>query len=477
MNEAVKPRFAVDLDEIERQLAQAHAAPAHAAPSRSDPLAELARIVGQDDPFQSLLGDKSRPHGSEPAGLDDLFVVRDEAGKMGARPQQGYGLRGPVEAEAPAVSRSSYAEPSQSHRNYHDSAATQPHSYDPAYDQDYYQEEKAAGSLVYAPQDEDGHRAAKAGARRGMMAVGALAGAVLLGLGGAYLYGDGSSVLSAGEAPLITANNGPTKIQPQTPGGVEIPNQNKQIYERAAHETQTKVVDREEQPVDVRQATRVQNASAEATGTTLRTPASTGGLNLGEPRRVRTVSIRPDGGVVGSESGRQALAPTAAPQQAPQNAPVPSAVNQSQGAAPQRAAPATPAMATPKATPSPAAPAGGASPQASATPTSQPATQRVASAQPITVPPSAPAPAEVASTGGFAVQLAVSASEGEARSAFQKLQQKYADLGGQPAIIRKAEVNGSTVFRVRVGPMSRDDASSLCSKLQGQGGQCFVAKN
>ena len=42
-------------------------------------------------------------------------------------------------------------------------------------------------------------------------------------------------------------------------------------------------------------------------------------------------------------------------------------------------------------------------------------------------------------------------------------------------MIRKAEVNGNTVFRVRVGPMSRDDASSLCSKLQGQGGQCFVA--
>jgi hypothetical protein len=25
--------------------------------------------------------------------------------------------------------------------------------------------------------------------------------------------------------------------------------------------------------------------------------------------------------------------------------------------------------------------------------------------------------------------------------------------------------------------MTRDDASSLCSKVQGQGGQCFVAKN
>jgi cell division protein FtsN len=46
-----------------------------------------------------------------------------------------------------------------------------------------------------------------------------------------------------------------------------------------------------------------------------------------------------------------------------------------------------------------------------------------------------------------------------------------------PSLIRKAEVNGSTIYRVRVGPLSKDEASSLCSKLQGQGGQCFVAKN
>ena len=45
------------------------------------------------------------------------------------------------------------------------------------------------------------------------------------------------------------------------------------------------------------------------------------------------------------------------------------------------------------------------------------------------------------------------------------------------ALIRKAEVNGNTIYRVRVGPMSKEEASSLCSKLQGQGGQCFVAKN
>jgi hypothetical protein len=75
------------------------------------------------------------------------------------------------------------------------------------------------------------------------------------------------------------------------------------------------------------------------------------------------------------------------------------------------------------------------------------------------------------------VQLAVGQSEADARSTFQQLQRKYADLGQHALLIHKAEVNGSTIYRVRVGPMSRNDASSLCSKIQGQGGQCFVAKN
>src|SRR3954469_13448366 len=51
-------RLAVDLDEIERQLRQSQA-PGEAP--RPDPLAELARIVGQDDPFRGASpGDRSR---------------------------------------------------------------------------------------------------------------------------------------------------------------------------------------------------------------------------------------------------------------------------------------------------------------------------------------------------------------------------------------------------------------------------------
>ncbi|HEX2137728.1 MAG TPA: SPOR domain-containing protein, partial [Microvirga sp.] len=100
----------------------------------------------------------------------------------------------------------------------------------------------------------------------------------------------------------------------------------------------------------------------------------------------------------------------------------------------------------------------------------------VASAQPVPLA-AAPQPAEAVASGGFAVQLGVSASENEAKNTLQRFQQKFADLEGKPSLIRKAEVNGSTLYRVRVGPMSREEASALCSKIQGQGGQCFVAKN
>ena len=93
------------------------------------------------------------------------------------------------------------------------------------------------------------------------------------------------------------------------------------------------------------------------------------------------------------------------------------------------------------------------------------------------VQPMAPAAAESTSAGSFAVQLGVATSEASAQSVFTSFQRKYSDLEGKPSLIRKAEVNGNTVYRVRVGPMSKEEASSLCSKLQGQGGQCFVAKN
>jgi cell division protein FtsN len=142
-------------------------------------------------------------------------------------------------------------------------------------------------------------------------------------------------------------------------------------------------------------------------------------------------------------------------------------------ALPTRVASATPTAPTPRPAAATPATGGGSSPQATPAP-AQPAPQRVASAQPTAV---AAAPADAAPVSGFSVQLGVSTSESDAKATLQRLQQKFSELDGKPPLIRKAEVNGSTVYRVRVGPMAREDASSLCSKIQGQGGQCFVAKN
>ena len=70
-------------------------------------------------------------------------------------------------------------------------------------------------------------------------------------------------------------------------------------------------------------------------------------------------------------------------------------------------------------------------------------------------------------------------SEAEARATFSALQRKYPDqLGGQAPIVRKTELaGGKTVYRLRVGPYSRDDATTMCTALQAAGGQCFIAKN
>jgi hypothetical protein len=462
MSESVKPRFAIDLNEIERQLAQAGTPQSQpASAGRSDPLAELARIVGQDDPFQAILAnDGSARSRQQSSSIDDLFATRDNVSP--AAPQAGRAAPS-VDVGGYPQSQTRRQEPAYQHASY------EPEAYgNEAYAQDYYADQ--AGQYAEQDYDQADHMkyppVKKGRSRKGMVAIAAVVGAVVLGGGGAYLA-SGSSAITGGEPPLVMANNEPTKVQPQNPGGVEIPNQNKQIYERAAQSTATKVVNREEQPVDVQQAVRMNGGTvADATGGTIPGGAmkaqQTASLNLGEPKKVRTVTIRPDGTVGASDAPAPQPAATAAmtlPPQAHSAPSTPATVQPKPAASTPVAAPATPA-ATPK--PAPVA----------AAPSSTPAPQQVASVQPM-----APAAAETTPTGGFAVQLGTAGSEAAAQSVLASAQRKYADLGDVPAMIRKAEVNGSTVYRVRVGPMSKDEASSLCSKLQGQGGQCFVAKN
>ena len=80
--------------------------------------------------------------------------------------------------------------------------------------------------------------------------------------------------------------------------------------------------------------------------------------------------------------------------------------------------------------------------------------------------------------GGWAVQLAGARSESEAQATLSGLQNKYgSDLGSASLAVHKAKVNGETIYRVRAGGLSKPYARSLCTKLKASGGDCFVARN
>jgi hypothetical protein len=206
---------------------------------------------------------------------------------------------------------------------------------------------------------------------------------------------------------------------------------------------------------------------------------------------VRTVSVRPDGTFVAAERTAPAQAASAPTNAAPAAAPAPAAPAASAATAPSTTPQTGP---VPPQRPRLEAQATAPAPQASApaAPTASDETapvqispglsrqsqrpQRTAAAAP---PAAAPDPVETTNAaGGFAVQMGVMNTEQEARAQFEQLRRKFSsELGHRPPLIRAAEVNGKTIYRVRVGPMSQADAAALCAKLKAAGGNCFTARN
>ena len=80
--------------------------------------------------------------------------------------------------------------------------------------------------------------------------------------------------------------------------------------------------------------------------------------------------------------------------------------------------------------------------------------------------------------GTFAVQLAAPGTEEEARQSATRLGRQYGSvLASHHLTCHHATVGDKSVWRVRVGGMSHEEATALCEKLKSSGGSCFVAKN
>ena len=464
-------RAPVDLEALARDLRREEAGTQQAGSAKGDPLAELARIIGQDDPFRALLA--ARDEGPGAPAAPEAHLESSWRGRI--EPSFAPEAAAPTPADAfdqylASVERDTHDEP------YRDGHAAHGNH--------------AAAHEAAAPDYDAGRGLRRAKPRRRLASVGAGIAVVAVAITGALTYKALHRGGGDGGVPVVQADTTPLKVAPKVADGVEIPDQNRQIYEPKVKgkDGQIRIVNREEQPLDVSEAARAAQgtgpAGAQGTGSGT-TPGSGPFEAFGEPRRVRTVAVRPEGPPAPPPRDAQAdplpspiptmVLPTDQPPAASRPKPTRQVATMTPG--PQAAAvqDAPPAMATQPPAPKPVA----VKPPPKAA-------QRVAAVAPETAAQDVPDTTAAtdsgsavgdAPVGGFSVQLGVRSSAGDAKAALRQMQGKYSQLAGKPELIRQAEVNGKTIYRVRVGPLAKAEAASLCTALQGAGGQCFVAKN
>jgi hypothetical protein len=340
--------------------------------------------------------------------------------------------------------------------------------------------------------------------------------------------------------PFITADVAPTKVQPPNEANVQTTGDMAALLMKdSATPTPVKVINTEEQPVDLRTQTQppAPTPSAAASPPNAVAPAPTLAVDASSPvatapetqivppavssasvaplfptaKPVKTVSVRPDGTLITAADAAPPAAPptvvptppakvavravdpvVATPEAATPKLDLPTKLSpksqqrviaKTDTTAPNADASATPSaplqlVASPKPKPAKPAPKTVAEAAIADSPTAEAAPAAAAAAPVVTASaPVASAPA-AAEGGGWAVQLAAPRSEADAHSAVAKLKSKYADeLGDSLLSIHQADVKGQTIYRVRVSGLSRTDAGALCSKLKAGGGDCFIAKD
>jgi hypothetical protein len=437
-------------------------------PPDSDPLAELARLIGQTDPQSDFArGRQPAPPPQSPRSLATDFSAGRPSWLQTAQAQQGRSQPAYVEPDADADHHAAEPEltpmPAFLQAQHHPRAQSYPQAQQAAADrydkllyghndqQQYgnHDEPQAYAEEEYAEEPMDGPPAfvdTETRRRRtgGLLTVAVVLGLAVVGTAGAYAYRSYSGSPRSSAPPVIKADNAPSKVVPPTQAG---DGSGKQIYDRIGGSGGAeRVVSREEQPVDV-------NAAASrpvfpAIGQSAAPPqqvASAGddGSGDSQPRKIRTVPIR----------GDQSNGAPAAAKQAP---PAPTAVRT---VPVQTAAPATNAPI-------------------SLSPNAASSNVRSASAA---VPPAVAAPTNVArTTGGYLVQIASQKSEAEAQASFRAAQAKYGNLiGSMSPIVKRADLGDKGVYyRAMVGPFaSQDEAKKLCSNLTVAGGNCVVQRN
>jgi hypothetical protein len=493
--------------------------------TETDPLAELARLIGQTDPFAAQGRPSARPLAAPaPTRYQDHDDPQDGdrqdyAGQAPSQPgPPSWMRRANVQPPAPEpdypvavtpvhpLHRYS-AQPTAPEPDFHQPQAYQDSAYqdqayqghslqpqdqayqEPAYQEPYQQPDPAryddqlygrleAGEQDYQrdpafPDDPYAFQSDYPEAdldepkkpRGGMMTVAAILALAVVGTGAAFAYKTYVGSPRSGEPPIIRADNTPTKIVPApTDSSAKVPDR------MVSGDGSEKIVPREEAPVDV---------NARASGPRVVFPPLNQNANPPSVSSVSPSAVPP---------------PSAGPLPSngtlPNNSPRPIRTvavkgDQTDSAVPQSAA-AKPAAA-PKAVAAPVAPRNPpASANASANqplslaPQSAPAAeppQRIAATNPTQIAPAS------GGGGGYVVQVSSQQSEDSAAASYRVLQSKYGSvLGSRSPVIKRVDLTDKgkgIVYRAFAGPYgSAEEATQACNSLKSAGlSACFVQRN
>jgi hypothetical protein len=475
------------------------------ADSLSDPLAELARLIGERAPRAADTGDALREaeryddapptSGVEWVAGDDPYAAPSSDGAAWAHE------RDLDDRHAGPPPARQYIDPALPFDDFSDQGERAPAfdaqspRYEPPQREPYPPDDR---SYHAAQQQDDSGEAeeeyehdSRAPRRSGTILILAVLGLAVLGTAGAFGYRAmfGNSMVS-GLVPLIKPDDKPIKVQPSQDKQAGKPGQSETADKGAAE----RLVEHQEQPIDVQSA------------------------NPPVPRVVNTIPVVSNAPFPGALPPADAM-PAAPPPQPSAFPPAvqapPPAANLPAAQAPQPAAPG-PASSGAKpvhtviirpgqpanlnANPAPAAapPAAHAAKPHEQAPREPRQTAR--GGGPLSIMPSpegdvharpperthvamrTPAPAEATSAagGGYAVQVSSQRSEAEAEAAFRALQAKYPqELGSRRPMVRRADLGAKGVYyRALVGPFaSGEQATELCSKLKAAGGSCIIQRN
>ena len=513
-------------DDDHNRRADPHAS----ARAEGDPLAELARLIGQTDPFAATMGRANQtvqPRGGERDQYQRPAAPEQDIPAAGPPPWMQRAARAERQQPPPVPPQHDYPnqdEPAQDyasqeyssqdysnqdypsqeypsavhplHRyatprapaaepSYHEapSFADTDHEPDPSrYDEALYgqvdtgaqqepQYSEAYADDPYGYQDgyDDGLEEEQPRKRRGgMMTVAIVLTLAVVGTGAAFAYRTYVGSPRSGEPPIIRADAGPTKIVP-SPADATSKLPDRMVTGDGAE----RLVPREEAPVDVNARSGPRVVFPPLNPNTNPPPASSVASNTLPP-------ASPGNGTLSSNEPRKIRTLAVKGDQ-------PDAASTPVGAPP----PAKPAPATRSVAAAANANASANAP-ISLTPQAAPPVSvteprsRVAATNPSTNPaaanpePAAPTASAAASSGGYLVQISSQRSENDAQASFKALQGKFpAVLGSRSPVIKRADLGEKGVYyRAMVGPFaSADEATQFCGSLKAAGGQCVIPRN